>query len=132
MKKAISVFIILLVCFSFISCAKNKSRHIVINLPQTQTPQELNQWGVTKYASLKLRESPLEEGEVKNHLPLGAIVEVVKRDKELKNFENMIDYWYYIDYKSETGWIFGSYVEIFNSYEEAEKRSEEVLFGTKK
>jgi hypothetical protein len=130
MQKILLIILILL-SFSLLSCDK-RGRQTLITLPQTITPSELNQWGVTKYASLKLRIDPLEEAEVRNHLPLGAIVEILKKDKEMKNFENSINYWYYVDYKSETGWIFGSYFEIFNTYEEAEKKSEEILFGTKK
>jgi hypothetical protein len=126
-------FLVIIILFLFISCGKsdNSNNKFEINLPQTQTPLDFNQWGVTKYASLKLRTEPLEEADVINHLPLGAIVEIIKKDKELKNFENVSDYWYYIDYKSENGWIFGSYLEIFNGYEEAEKKSEEILFGNK-
>jgi hypothetical protein len=128
-----SFIILSIFLFLFLSCNKNDktANKVVINLPQTQTPLEFNQWGVTKYASLKLRTEPFEEADVINHLPLGAIVEIIKKDKELKNFENISDYWYYIDYTSENGWIFGSYLEIFNGYEEAEKKSEEILFGNK-
>jgi hypothetical protein len=127
----IFIVIIIIFSFSFISCDKNNKR-VIINLPQTVTPVELNQWGVTKYASLSLRVDPVEEAVVKSHLPLGAIIEILKKDKELKNFENTANYWYFIDFKSENGWIFGSYIELFNTYDEAEKKSEEILFGTKK
>ena len=121
--KYIATIVLLLMLFS---C---KDKDLNIDLPITQTPRELNQWGITKYDSLKLRTGPEEKSEDINYLPLGAIVEIIKKDGVIKNFDNANDYWYYIDYKGEVGWIFGSYLEIFNSYEEAEKKSGELIFG---
>jgi SH3-like domain-containing protein len=121
--KHILILTLLLILFS----CKYKSYNI--DLPITQTPSELNQWGITKYDSLKLRTGPDEKAEEINYLPLGAIVEIIKKDGEIKNFENVNDSWYFIDYKGEEGWIFGSYLDIFNNYEEAEKKSGELIFG---
>jgi len=127
-KKIIYIFVVLII---FVSCKDKEiiTKNWEISLPLTNTPLDLNQWGVTKYSSLKLRNSPIEESTIVNHLPLGAVVEVIKKEKEIKNFENTLDYWYFIDYEGENGWIFGSYLEIFNTYDEAIKRSEEILFG---
>jgi hypothetical protein len=122
-------FIPLIILITLFSC-KNKSYNI--DLPITQSPTELNQWGITRYDSLKLRSGPEEKAEEINYLPLGAILEILKKDKEIKNFENINDNWYYINYKGEEGWIFGSYLEIFNNYDEAEKKSGELIFGNKK
>lgn len=129
MKKLLIFTFLLLI----LSCKNNDpaNKWWKIELPLTETPVDLNQWGVTKYNSLKLREFPQEEAAVIRNLPLGAIVEVIKKDKLLKNFDNANDYWYFVDYKSESGWIFGLYLDIFNTFEESEKKSEEVLFGTK-
>ena len=66
-----------------------------------------------------------------NHLPLGSLVEIIKKENTIKDFDNKFGYWYYIDYKGEVGWIFGTYLETFNTKEEAIKRSEQLLFGYK-
>ena len=108
-----------------------KHKDYSIDLPLTQTPTELNQWGITKYDSLKLRNGPDEKADdiTITRIPLGAIVEIIKKDNKIKNFENMNDNWYYLDYKGQEGWMFGAFLEIFNSYEEAEKKSEILIFG---
>jgi len=130
MRKIIFTLIIITFFIVLVSCSKN--RDVFIQLPQTQNPKELNRFGVTKYQYLKLRADPKEESETKKTLPLGSIFEILKKEKELINYQNMVNHWYYIDYKSETGWIFGSYIDIFNTYEEAEKKSGDIIFGENK
>jgi hypothetical protein len=123
-----NLFFIIIIIILLFSCKNNNFK---FDLPQTETPSEFNQWGVTIYDQLKLRNSPNEESETVKYLPLGAIIEILKKDKELKNFENANDYWYYINYKGEEGWIFGIYIQIFNTYDESEKKSEIIIFGNK-
>jgi len=123
----------LIITILFLSCSNKNSENSnnYIELFDTFSPKEMNQWAVTKFDGLKLRETPEEESKIVNHLPIGSVVEIIKKDKELKEFININDYWYFIDYRGEKGWIFGYYLEVFNSYEEAVKRSEEMLFGIK-
>ena len=125
------IFIIALF-FSFYSCKdESGSKAFYIDLSETRTPSANNQWAITKFDLLKLREIPEEESNIINHLPLGSVIEIIRKENSIKVFDNVKDYWYFIDYKGEVGWIFGSYLEIFNAQEEAIKRSEQILFGTK-
>ena len=126
-------FVLLLVIVIIVGCSKKSSDSLSfqITLPQTNSPQNLNQWGVTKFGPLKLREEPKDDSTIINHLPLGAVFEVIKEENSLKTFENIYDYWYFIDYKGEKGWIFGYYLDIYNKEDEAIKRSEALLFGGK-
>jgi len=116
-----------------VSCVKKENEDLPfeINLPLTVTPQNINQWGVTRFGPLKLRYEPKEDSDIINHLPLGSVLEILKKENELRNFENMLNYWYFINYKGEKGWIFGYYIDIYNKEEEAIKRSEVLLFGNK-
>ncbi|HOV13041.1 MAG TPA: SH3 domain-containing protein [Spirochaetota bacterium] len=122
-----SIFILM------VSCVKKENEDLPfeINLPLTVTPQNINQWGVTRFGPLKLRYEPKEDSDIINHLPLGSVLEILKKENELRNFENMLNYWYFINYKGEKGWIFGYYIDIYNKEEEAIKRSEVLLFGNK-
>jgi len=127
-------FIIIFFFLMLLSCGKslnNTGKEWVISLPRTQNPTTMNQWAVTKYASLKLREEPQVKSKIINYLPIGSVVEIIIKDHEIKNFENLMDYWYYINYNGENGFIFGSYLDIFNTYTEATMKSEEMLFGIK-
>lgn len=127
-------FIILLFVFllfsSIFACKKEEGdKNIYIDIIETDSPGIQNQWAITRYDLLKLREEPEELSKIANHLPLGALVEIIRKDNELKVFNNQYDYWYYINYKGEVGWMFGIYLEIFNTQEEAIRRSEQLLFG---
>lgn len=125
----ICIFVIFL---SFYSCKEDSgAKTFYIDLSETRTPSSNNQWAITKFDLLKLRETPEEESNIINHLPLGSVIEIIRKENAIKVFDNVKDYWYFIDYKGEVGWIFGSYLEIFNTQEEAIKRSEQILFGTK-
>ena len=127
-----AIFFLFLIPVTFFSCRKheNETLDYEIFLPQTNTPEDMNQWGVTKFGPLKLRYEPKDDSEIINHLPLGAVLEIIKRDKELRVFENIQNYWYYINYKGEKGWLFGYYIDIYNKEEEAIERSEVLLFNT--
>ncbi|HOF00962.1 MAG TPA: SH3 domain-containing protein [Spirochaetota bacterium] len=117
---------------SFYSCKEESgAKTFYIDLSETRTPSASNQWAITKFDLLKLREIPEEESNIINHLSLGSVIEIIKKENSIKVFDNVKDYWYFIDYKGEVGWIFGSYLEIFNTQEEAIKRSEQILFGIK-
>lgn len=134
MNKKIIGFM-LVISFLLINAGCSKlflSKNAEIKLPETSTPKEINQWAVTKYPGLKLRENLEDDSNTINYLPYGAIIEVIKNNKEISNFENLKDYWYYVNYNSEYGWIFGSYIEIYNTYDEAVKKSEEIIFNLKK
>lgn len=128
----------ILFCFFIIlilSCKKDglsSKNDWQIDLPETKIPQNISQWAINKYPFIKLRMEPTEESKIIYYLPIGAIIKIIKKDGELSSFDNENNYWYNIDYEGETGWIFGSFIEIFNSYEEALKRSEEIILGDKK
>lgn len=126
---------LLVIIILLLSCSNgkksNENYNNYIELFDTFSPKEMNHWVITKFDSLKLRETPEEESMIVNHLPIGSVLEVIKKENNLKEFMNIKDYWYFVNYKGEKGWIFGYYLEIFNSYEEAVKRSEEILFGNK-
>ncbi len=127
--KKIAVLLFIFILF-LNGCYKNENEVLdyKIILPQTRSPQNMNQWAVTKFGPLKLRIEPKEDSEIINHLPIGAVIELERKENELKNFENLTNYWYYINYKGEKGWLFGYYIDIFNKEEDAIKRSEELLF----
>ena len=125
--KLLSLFIVL---FLF-SCNDKKDFNMEKTLDVDGVTKQLsiNQFGVTKYASLKLRELPLEDSVVSWHLRLGSIVTIYKKSDTTSLFDGKKDYWYYINYKGVNGWMFGTYLDIFNSRYDAEKKSEEYIFN---
>ena len=134
MNKHFALLVVIAIITILCSCTgktAKENRSVYIDLQRTEGVEVSNNWGVTKYNKLKLRQDPQEESVIINHLPLGSLVEIIKKENTIKDFDNKFGYWYYIDYKGEVGWIFGTYLETFNTKEEAIKRSEQLLFGYK-
>jgi uncharacterized protein YgiM (DUF1202 family) len=78
---------------------------------------------VVKSPLLRVREGPSGQATVLSHIRLGAVMEVLTRaDKEV-TVENESAYWYRIDYQGLKGWVFGSYIELFDSRSKADKFS---------
>lgn len=129
MKKSLSLILILLF---FISCSgKHKNNNdIDILLPPTNLQVEMAQWGVTKFSDLKLREYLQDNSHVLKYISVGSLVKIIKRSNKVELFDGKRDYWYLVDYEGLSGWIFGSYIYIYNTKAEAENKCEEMLFNT--
>ncbi len=122
-------FFILLLLIPGCKKKEPKKNNWLIELPQTKNPIELYQWAIVKYKFSRLREEPIEESKIINYLPEGVIINIIKKQDKLTKFNNKKGHWFYIDNEGEKGWIFESFIEIFNSYDEALKRSEEIILG---
>ena len=110
---------------------KNKERNF-IELPLTKNPTNINQWAVTKFPYLRIRETPESNSNYVSYLPSLALLKVIKKNNVLTTFGTNEDYWYLVDYEGEKGWIFGSYIEIFNDYNEAVKNAEKKIINSLK
>ena len=58
-----------------------------------------------------------------SHIRLGAVMEVLTRADREDTVENETAYWYRIDYQGLRGWVFGTYIELFDSRPKADKFS---------
>jgi uncharacterized protein YgiM (DUF1202 family) len=54
---------------------------------------------------------------------MGAVMEVLTKSDKEENVEQESAYWYRIDYQGLKGWVFGSYIEIFDSRSKADRYS---------
>jgi hypothetical protein len=125
-------YLIICLLLSFlISCTKEEKevKNINIPLPATEHPRNLNLWGVSRYTNIKLRAKPEEKSEVLKYITQGSILELIKQSDSTFLFDGKNDYWYYVRYNGLYGWIFGSYIDIYITKSEAEKKCEEILFS---
>jgi len=67
-----------------------------------------------------VRQDPSNQATVLSHIRLGAIVEVLTKSDKEESLENESAFWYRIDYQGLKGWVFGTYIEIFDSRTKAE------------
>jgi uncharacterized protein YgiM (DUF1202 family) len=75
---------------------------------------------------LRVRQEPSNQATVLSHIRLGAIVEVLTKSDKEESLENESGFWYRIDYQGLKGWVFGTYIEIFDSRAKAENYAVKV------
>ncbi len=111
----------------FLAFGCKKNDQWMIDLPETKKVTGLNQWAFVAGKNSKLMSEPGMNADVINYLNIGSMLEIIKKDDKLSSLNNENDYWYYVDYEGENGWIFGTYINIYNTYEEAEKKCIDML-----
>ena len=107
---------------SLASCGKTGTSERV-SLPPTPVLSINSTWAVVKSALLRVREEPSNQATVLSHIRLGAVMEVLTKSDKEETVENDTAYWYRIDYQGLKGWVFGSYIEIFDSRAKADQYS---------
>ncbi|MBP5706667.1 MAG: hypothetical protein J6W76_05240, partial [Spirochaetales bacterium] len=53
------------------------------------------------------------------YMDKGTIVNILGRDKERVHIDDYDDYWYNIEYNRIKGWVFGAYLDVYGSVEDA-------------
>ena len=114
------VFLVLAVSLtSIVSCSRSGGTERVI-LPPTPVLSIRSTWAVVKSPLLRVRQEPSNQATVLSHIRLGAIVEVLTKSDKEDSLENESAFWYRVDYQGLKGWVFGTYIEIFDSRTKAE------------
>lgn len=114
-----------MLCFFAAGCDK-KSEVPGIELPATSVLSVQSSWGVVKSTHLRLRENPSLESKVITTLWRGGVLEVLSKTDQRETIEGEEDYWYRISFEGLSGWVFGAYLEIFSSKEQARAVSREL------
>lgn len=102
------------------SCGRSGSSERV-TLPPTPVLSIRSTWAVVKSPLLRVREEPSGQATVLSHIRMGAVMEILTRADKEETIENETAYWYRIDYQGLKGWVFGSYIELFDSRSKADK-----------
>jgi hypothetical protein len=104
------------------SCGRSGSSERV-TLPPTPVLSIRSTWAVVKSPLLRVREEPSSQATVLSHIRMGAVMEVLTRADKEETVENESAFWYRIDYQGLKGWVFGTYIELFDSRSKADKFS---------
>ncbi|MCX7039973.1 MAG: SH3 domain-containing protein [Spirochaetes bacterium] len=107
-----------------VSCRGGRPERI--SLPSTPVLSIRSTWAAVKSPLLRVRAEPSNKSEVLSHVRIGVVVEVIARSDNEETLENEVAYWYRINYDGLKGWVFGSYLEIFDSRSLAEKYAEKL------
>lgn len=104
-------------------CKKNNNEE-PITLPATSVLSVQSKWGVITSNHLRLRNEPsVETGEAVTTFwrSRGFVLEILSKTSTKMEVEGKEDFWYRIHYDGLYGWVFGGYVEIFETREAAEE-----------
>jgi hypothetical protein len=90
-----------------------------LKLPPTPVLTIQALFGVVDFAYIRVRSEPGSDAPLVTMLRAGAIVEIVTSSSSEETIEGKTDRWYQIEYQGRRGWVFGSYLKIFDSLDKA-------------
>ena len=105
--------------FAVFSCNRSSGAERV-SLPPTPVLSIRSTWAVVKSPLLRVRDQPSGQATVLAHIRMGAVVEVIGKSDKEDTVENETSFWYRVNYEGLKGWVFGSYVSVFDSRTKAD------------
>jgi len=121
----ICLLILLLVSNLFLSC-KDKKGFPDIKLTATKVLSIQSRWSVINSTHLRLREKPDLDSKAITTLWKGYVLEVISQNTVSEILDDEEGYWYQVKYGGLQGWVFGAYLQFFDSKENAERSSREI------
>jgi hypothetical protein len=97
-----------------------------IDLPATTALVLQTNWAVITSSHLRLREGPGIGAGVLATLWKGSVLEIVSKTSTKEMAEGEEGFWYQISFDGLDGWVFGTYIELFDSKNDAEESSREL------
>ncbi|MBI9102815.1 MAG: SH3 domain-containing protein [Spirochaetales bacterium] len=126
MRKSKTGIAFLIIPFLLIlSGCPGEEEKVVLDIPLHSTPaiRLETSWAIITSSHLRLRSEPSLESEAVSLLYRGYIMEILSQTPFTEVVEEKDDYWYRISYDGLQGWVFGGYLEIYNSRDDAERAS---------
>jgi hypothetical protein len=125
LKKAACALFGVFIALSVTGCKRgNENREI--ELPITEVLSLKSRWGVITSSHLRLRSKPSVTSQALTTLWRGYVLEILSRKPQKEEIEELFDYWYQIRYDGLQGWVFGAYLELYDTKTQAEHASEEL------
>jgi hypothetical protein len=113
----LNYFLPILCVLSLIACTD--SRYQNVKLPPTPVLSVQTYYGVVDFSLIRVRSEPLPDSALVTMLRGGSIVEIICSSTNEETLEGKTNRWYQIQYQGRRGWVFGSYLKIFDSLEKA-------------
>ena len=121
----ICLLVLLLLSNLFLSCKDEKSI-ADIELTATKVLSIQSRWSVINSTHLRLREQPDLNSKAITTLWKGYVLEVISQNTISETLDDEEGYWYQVKYGGLQGWVFGAYLQFFDSKENAERSSREI------
>ena len=124
-RKVASVLIFLLLLFG--SCGEEE-KISSLELPPTPLLSLRERWGVIISSHLRMRSSPDQEGPVLTTFwnRREVVLEILSQSQAKVSIEGREGYWYQVSYDGLIGWVFGGYVDLYGTKEQALRAARET------
>jgi len=103
----------------FLTACSGSNPYAGLKLPATPVLTIQTFYGVVDFAYIRVRNEPLPDSALVTMLRSGSIVEIVTSSSNEDTIEGKTDRWYQIQFQGRRGWVFGSYLKIFDSLDKA-------------
>ncbi len=113
-KSIAGLLVLAAVTLAASSCGRSAGAERV-SLPPTPVLSIRSTWAVVKSPLLRVRDQPSGQATVIAHVRMGAVVEVISKSDKEDTVESDTSFWYRVNYEGLKGWVFGSYIAIFDS-----------------
>ena len=100
------------------SCTNNDKYEGFV-LPPTPVLTIQTYFGVVDFVLVRVRQQPVADSELVTMLRAGTIVEIVSSSSNEETIEGKTNRWYQIQFQGRRGWVFGSYIKLFDSLDKA-------------
>jgi len=110
----------------FFACCSREEPIAGLDMPTTPVLAIRANWAIVTSPYLRVRSKPQPAAAVGAHLRNSSIAEILAKTSYPETVEGKSDYWYEIACDGIRGWVFGSYLKVYNSRQEAEKASEKI------
>ena len=106
------------VFFLFVGCQAS-SPYDDLKLPSTPVLNIQTYYGVIQSPYLRIRDEARQDSSASSQLRRGVIVEILSSSALEEVVEGKKGRWYQVQYQGRRGWVFGSYIQIFDSLDKA-------------
>jgi len=124
-KKILYSTAIILLLLSALGCRQEKAEDFKVELPPTPVLTVRSKWAVVSSSHLRLREKATIQSSAITTLWQNNVLEIISRDETQMVVEDKSGYWYKVAYDGIQGWVFGAYLEMFESENEARRAARE-------
>jgi uncharacterized protein YgiM (DUF1202 family) len=107
-------------CLFLPTACSSKAGQERIVFPATPVLTIRSTWAVVRSPLLRVRVEPTNKSPVLSHVRMGVVVEVIAKGDKEETVEGETAFWYRVNYEGLKGWVFGSYLEVFDSRAKAE------------
>ncbi len=113
-------------CLTLFPGCQREEEDFDLELPPIPVLTIQTNWAVIQSNYLRLRETASLSSPSVALLRKGQVLEILSRTLEKETIDEEAGYWYQIDFDGLQGWVFGSYLALYDTRQKADRASREL------